>query len=218
MSMPPFKIMSFSSFQESEDFDDIVAGFEELGLSEKTYSWSQILEVWGNLPWLKTIVEISIQRRVAQIRKPELSVKFDERRMKLEIEFEGRFEVEIDVDYLSEELEDSLAVLPVDKTTGSEPRFTENHIIKTLSHSDLEEQIQDAINDRQKKENSNWWVEIVNYKTGDPENDVIYNGPAEIGFHLEAELAAKDSDLNEIMMSEKMVKWLKKTLEKSTYE
>ena len=86
-----------------------------------------------------------------------------------------------------------------------------------MSHSDLEEQIQDAINDRQKEENSNWWVEIVNYKTGDPENDVIHNGPAEIDFHLEAELAVKKTEFNEIMMSEKMVKWLKKTLEKSTY-
>ena len=210
------KIRSFSSFRESEDFDDVLFGFEELGLSEKTYSWSQILEVWGNLRWLKTIVEISIQKRAAQNRK-QLSVKFDERRIKLEIEFEGRFEVEIDVDFLSEELENSLAVLPVDKTTGSEPRFTENHIIETLSHSDLEEQIQDAINDRQKEENSNWWVEIVNYKTGDPENDVIHNGPAEIDFHLEAELAVKKTEFNEIMMSEKMVKWLKKTLEKSTY-
>lgn len=209
------KIRSFSSFQESEDFEDIVAGFEELGLSEKTYSWSQILEVWGNLPWLKTIVEISIQRRVAQTRK-QLSVKFDERRMKLEIEFEGRFEVEIDVDFLSEELENSLAALPVDKTPGSEPRFTENHIIETLSHSDLEEQIQDAINDRQKKENSNWWVEIVNYKTGDPDN-FTHNGPAEIDFHLEAELVVEKKEFNEIMMSEKMVKWLKKTLENSTY-
>jgi hypothetical protein len=210
------KIRSFSSFRESEDFDDVLFGFEELGLSEKTYSWSQILEVWGNLRWLKTIVEISIQNRAAQTRK-QLSVKFDERQIKLEIEFEGRFEVEIDVDFLSEELENSLAVLPVDKTTGSEPRFTENHIIETLSHSDLEEQIQDAINDRQKEENSNWWVEIYNYKTGDPENDVIHNGPAEIDFHLEAELAVKKTEFNEIMMSEKMVKWLKKTLEKSTY-
>jgi hypothetical protein len=210
------KIRSFSSFRESEDFDDVLFGFEELGLSEKTYSWSQILEVWGNLRWLKTIVEISIQKRAAQNRK-QLSVKFDERQIKLEIEFEGRFEVEIDVDFLSEELENSLAVLPVDKTTGSEPRFTENHIIETLSHSDLEEQIQDAINDRQKEENSNWWVEIYNYKTGDPENDVIHNGPAEIDFHLEAELAVKKTEFNEIMMSEKMVKWLKKTLEKSTY-
>jgi|688.fasta_scaffold128809_3 hypothetical protein len=210
------KIRSFSSFRESEDFDDVLFGFEELGLSEKTYSWSQILEVWGNLRWLKTIVEISIQKRAAQNRK-QLSVKFDERQIKLEIEFEGRFEVEIDVDFLSEELENSLAVLPVDKTTGSEPRFTENHIIETLSHSDLEEQIQDAINDRQQKENSNWWVEIYNYKTGDPENDVIHNGPAEIDFHLEAELAVKKTEFNEIMMSEKMVKWLKKTLEKSTY-
>ena len=59
MSLLPFKSFNSSNnkpLNELADLEDLISGFEDLGLSEKRWDWSQIESAWHKMTWEEILV------------------------------------------------------------------------------------------------------------------------------------------------------------------
>jgi hypothetical protein len=202
MNRPTFKIIPFSSFRESEDFDDMLAGFEDLGISPKTYPLSQILEIWQTLPW-EEIVDLTPGRLGNQSQM--IGVEYLPRDSELKLVFQGKFEVYMDLDVLGVVWQDALANL--EPSVGN-PRFEESQIMEKLFRmkSVLQDKIQDNVDRAQREESPNWWVEIDLRKYPNVQND---EEAAHMHLDFEINMNVDEEEFSALMNTPKMIDWFK---------
>lgn len=202
MGRPAFKIIPFSSFRESEDFDDMMAGFEDLGIASKTYPLSQILEIWQTLPW-EEIVNFTpvLLRNQSQM----IGVTYLPRTSELKLVFQGKFEVYVDLDVLGVVWQDALPDL---KPSVGNPRFGESQIMNKLfsMKSELQDKIQDNVDRAQREESPNWWVEIDLRKYPNVQND---EEAAHMDLDFEINVNVDWEEFSEMMNTPKMIDWFK---------
>lgn len=203
MGRPTFKIIPFSSFKESEDFDDLLLGFEDLGLSPKTYSWAQVLEIWQTLPW-ENIVDLTpvLPGNQSQM----IGVTYLPRTSELKLVFQGKFDAYVDLDVLGVVWQDALGNL---KPSAGNPRFEESQIMDKLFRmkSELQDKIQDSVDRAQRAESSNWWVEI-DLRT----SPSVYNPKGEAAYmdlDFEVNVNAKGEEFSALMNTPQMIDWFK---------
>lgn len=203
MGRPTFKIIPFSSFKESEDFDDLLLGFEDLGLSPKTYSWAQVLEIWQTLPW-ENIVDLTPV--LLDNQSQMIGVTYLPRTSELKLVFQGKFDAYVDLDVLGVVWQDALGNL---KPSAGNPRFEESQIMDKLFRmkSELQDKIQDSVDRAQRAESSNWWVEI-DLRT----SPSVYNPKGEAAYmdlDFEVNVNAKGEEFSALMNTPQMIDWFK---------
>lgn len=202
MNRPTFKIIPFCLFRESEDYDDMMAGFEDLGIASKTYPLSQILEIWQTLPWGE-IVDLTPVKPGNQSQK--IGVEYLPRDSELKLVFQGKFEVYVDLDVLGVVWQDALANL---KPSAGNPRFEESQIMEKLFRmkSVLQDKIQDNVDRAQREESPNWWVEIDLRKYPNVQND---EEAAHMHLDFEINMNVDEEEFSALMNTPKMIDWFK---------
>jgi len=203
MAKPTFRIVPFSSFRESEDFDDLLLGFEDLGLNPKTYSWAQVLEIWQALPW-EDIVDLTPVRVGTQFQM--IGVTYLSRTSELKLVFQGKFEVYVDLDVLGVVWQDALANL---KPSAGNPRFEESQIMDKLFRmkSELQDKIQDSVDRAQRAESTNWWVEI-DLRTS-PSVHNLKGEAAYMDLDFEVNMNVQGEEFSALMNTPQMIDWFK---------
>jgi len=203
MAKPTFRIVPFSSFRESEDFDDLLLGFEDLGIAPKTYTLSQVLEIWQTLPW-EDIVDLTPVLLGNQSQM--IGVTYLPRTSELKLVFQGKFKVYVDLDVLGVVWQDALANL---KPSAGNPRFGESQIMDKLFQikSELQDKIQDNVDRAQRAESPNWWVEI-DLRTS-PSVQNLEGEAAYMDLDFEVNMNVQGEEFSALMNTPQMIDWFK---------
>ena len=178
---------TFFSFLESEDLDDlenILGGFEDLGLMERKWDEDQIRKCLGELNWDDALVfeveDYFIDWRGREV-KTRTSINGSEFEMKPYIQV--RIGASLELKPLAENLSQKLLSLP--KTTESENLFTMEEILRGLMEvrwNNIWSDFMDDVSDNYKS-----WVKIkMDVEVG----DISVNYPIKI----ETQILFDDSD------------------------
>jgi len=178
---------TFFSFLESEDLDDlenILGGFEDLGLMERKWDEDQIRKCLGELNWDDALV-FEVEDYFIDWRGPNVKTKTNLNGSEFEMkpDIEVKIGAALELKPLAENLSQKLLSLP--KTTESENLFTMEEILRGLMEvrwNNIWSDFMDDVSDNYKS-----WVKIkMDVEVG----DISVNYPIKI----ETQILFDDSD------------------------
>jgi hypothetical protein len=178
---------TFFAFLESEDLDDlenILGGFEDLGLMERKWDDDQIRKCLGELNWDDALV-FEVEDYFIDWRGPNVKTKTNLNGSEFEMkpDIEVKIGASLELKPLAENLSQKLLSLP--KTTESENLFTMEEILRGLMEvrwNNIWSDFMDDVSDNYKS-----WVKIkMDVEVG----DISVNYPIKI----ETQILFDDSD------------------------
>jgi len=178
---------TFFAFLESEDLDDlenILGGFEDLGLMERKWDEDQIRKCLGELNWDDALV-FEVEDYFIDWRGPNVKTKTNLNGSEFEIkpDIEVKIGASLELKPLAENLSQKLLSLP--KTTESKNLFTMEEILRGLMEvrwNNIWSDFMDDVSDNYKS-----WVKI---KMDVEVDDISVNYPIKI----ETQILFDDSD------------------------